>query len=159
MSRACFIASELSMERTDEWLDDSVAASEAKDGDVEVEERNDDSADGGRYRKGGSKIGACSSSSSYGIFGLNETTKFLDLWMKRYVTWLDSHPLLARCVTCAVTECIGSILTARRAITTSNNVHRRGRNNTPTKIGIDWLEVLAFALHGALVAGPLSYRV
>ena len=173
MSRSSFAAFGLSMKEHEEIL---IAAAEAEvepgsaaadddDAGTEQEEQEWKGVDDGNLRSGGRSPSSSSLVSSSmmdgGIsYGLNR-------WMKRYVQWLDSKPLLARCVTSAVTGCVGAILTSRRCLkTTSNNVHRRQRGHTPSrsnniskKTGIDWLEVLAFGLHGAFVAGPLSYRM
>jgi hypothetical protein len=74
--------------------------------------------------------------------------------MKSYVSWLYAKPLTARCVTCTITGILGAIISETQKI--SNNRRQKYRQ---VKNSIDWLEVLAFGLHGGLVAGPLSYRV
>lgn len=82
----------------------------------------------------------------------------VDNWMKKYVRWTDERPMLSRCVVSAITASIGVVLA--RA-TTRNNSTRSARSHQSQQqvkygdIGI--LEMIAFAVHGGLVGGPLSY--
>lgn len=82
----------------------------------------------------------------------------LDRWMKQYVRWTDERPMFSRCVVSAITASIGVVLA--RA-TTRNNSTRSARSHQSQQqvkygdIGI--LEMIAFAVHGGLVGGPLSY--
>ena len=79
----------------------------------------------------------------------------LDRLLKQYVQWTDERPMFSRCVVPAVTASIGVLMartTTRSHNTSSARSHQRQRSDT---IGI--LEVIAFAIHGGLVAGPLSY--
>ena len=66
--------------------------------------------------------------------------------LDRYTRWLDQKPLMARCWTCAVVAALGAMLGARK----NSERGRRGQSS------IDWMEVVSFALHGGLVAGPLT---
>mmetsp|Transcript_18144 Transcript_18144/g.43879 ORF Transcript_18144/g.43879 Transcript_18144/m.43879 type:complete len:272 (+) Transcript_18144:34-849(+) len=163
MSRSSFAAFGLSMKDHEELL---VVAAEA----AAAEDDDDSEAEEPSFS---SSPKASSSSGLFGrMFGLKSGGDGgmyynLNLSMKRYVQWLDSNPLLARCVTSALTGCVGAILTSRKPVITSNNIHRRryhgpnssNSNKIPIKMGIDWLEVLSFVLHGVLVSGPLSYRI
>lgn len=64
----------------------------------------------------------------------------------RYSKWLDSNPLRSRCFAYAIVGAIGSLLGSRKP------ARKRISGST-----IDWVEVVSFTLHGALVAGPLSH--
>ena len=168
MSRSSFSAFGLSMSDHEQIL---VAATEAT-----AAENNDESeAEDGEAKPSVSISSQASSSSS--LFGRMLGLKSDDggmyytfnRLMKQYVQWLDSNPILARCVTSALTGCVGAILSSRKPVIKSNNIHRRrhgpssssssNNNNNNKNMEIDWLEVLSFGLHGALVAGPLSYRM
>eukprot|EP00934_Nitzschia_sp_Nitz4_P003854 Nitzschia sp. Nitz4//scaffold9_size221794//186231//186982//NITZ4_001376-RA/size221794-snap-gene-0.112-mRNA-1//1//CDS//3329561091//3844//frame0 len=65
--------------------------------------------------------------------------------LERYKEWCEKEPLRARCVTFAVVGALGALLGART-----------NPKSSRSKPSVDWLEVIAFALHGGLVAGPLS---
>lgn len=82
-----------------------------------------------------------------------------DRWMGKYVRWTDEKPMLSRCVVSAITASVG-VLLARATTTGSNSklsVRSQIRQNRPLHEGIDVLEAISFAVHGGLVAGPLSY--
>jgi hypothetical protein len=88
-----------------------------------------------------------------------------DKILKKYESWLDAHPVQARCVVGAVTSAIGAWIGSRRVenhekttivITRRQWLWTTRRNSAPH---VDWLQVLDFAIHGGLVAGPLSYFV
>ena len=69
-------------------------------------------------------------------------------YLEQYVKWLDKEPLKARCVTAAILGAWGSVLGAR-------TTPKSSRHSST----IDWMEVVTFALHGGLVAGPLAHYV
>lgn len=82
-----------------------------------------------------------------------------DGWMKQYMLWTDKRPLYSRCVTSAITASLGVLLAGA---TSSNGKRKRSfpgqnRNRGTENEGIDLLEAISFAIHGGLVAGPLSY--
>ena len=82
-----------------------------------------------------------------------------DRWMRKYVRWTDEKPMLSRCVVSAITASVG-VLLAHATTTGSNSklsVRSQFRQKRPLHEGIDMLEVISFAVHGGLVAGPLSY--
>ena len=66
--------------------------------------------------------------------------------LEKYLKWLDDEPLKARCITAAIIGACGALLGAR--------MPPKSRRKTAS---IDWIEVVSFALHGGLVAGPLSH--
>ena len=74
---------------------------------------------------------------------VRRSSKLNDL-LERYSQYLDRYPMKTRCFTGAVIGAIGSMIGSRKA------VRRKG-------LVIDWLEVFSFALHGGLVAGPVSH--
>mmetsp|Transcript_18145 Transcript_18145/g.43881 ORF Transcript_18145/g.43881 Transcript_18145/m.43881 type:complete len:277 (+) Transcript_18145:34-864(+) len=168
MSRSSFAAFGLSMKDHKEILVAAAEAAAAEDDDdfeaedVEAEEEPSFSFSPQASSSGllGRMFGLKSDGGGDMYYNLNRS-------MKWYVQWLDSNPLFSRCVTSGVIGCVGAILTSRKPVITSNNIHRRryhgpnssNSNKIPIKMGIDWLEVLAFGLHGALVSGPLSYRI
>lgn len=83
------------------------------------------------------------------------TTDFnfdVDNWMKQYVQWTDERPMFSRCVVSALTASIGVLLA--RATTRKARSHQRQQAQYGD-IGI--LEIIAFAVHGGFVGGPLSY--
>lgn len=66
--------------------------------------------------------------------------------LDRYMRWTDKNPVKSSCLTCASVGALGAMLGARKTS------ELRG-----TRVqSIDWMEVIAFALHGGLVAGPLE---
>ena len=67
-------------------------------------------------------------------------------YLVRYVNWFEGEPLKARCVTAAIVGACGAVLGARTT--------PKSPRHTST---IDWIEVVTFALHGGLIAGPLSH--
>ena len=83
-----------------------------------------------------------------------------DSLMRKYMLWTDEKPILSRCIVSATTAFLG-VLLARATETRNNSRHLvRGRNpRRPTNEGIDILEAISFAVHGGLIAGPLSYYV
>ena len=90
--------------------------------------------------------------------GLNFDFDF-DGWMRKYLIWTYERPLLSRCIVSAITASVGAMLA--RVTTTGNNsklsVRSQNRQQRTRHEGIDMLEVISFAVHGGLVAGPLSY--
>ena len=84
-----------------------------------------------------------------------------DRWMKKYVRWTDERPMFSRCVVSAITASIGVLLARLTTTRTNSKVSAQGfRGHHQTEynhIGI--LELIAFAVHGGLVAGPLSYKM
>lgn len=82
----------------------------------------------------------------------------VDNWMRQYVRWTDERPMFSRCVVSAITASIGVLLaraTTRNNSTSSARSHQRQQQVKYGDIGI--LEMIAFAVHGGLVGGPLSY--
>lgn len=82
-----------------------------------------------------------------------------DVWMRKYVRWTDERPLLSRCVVSATTAFVG-VLLARATTTGSHHklsARSQKRQQRPLGEDIDILEAISFAVHGGLVAGPLSY--
>lgn len=69
-------------------------------------------------------------------------------YLKQYLKWLDTEPLKARCATAAIVGACGAALGARTR-------PKSPRHNST----IDWIEIVTFALHGGLIAGPLSHYV
>ena len=69
-------------------------------------------------------------------------------YLEQYVKWLDTEPLKARCVTAAILGACGAVLGAR-------TTPKSPRHSST----IDWMEVVTFALHGGIIAGPLSHYV
>ena len=78
-----------------------------------------------------------------------------DGWMKRYTLWTDERPLQSRCVTSAITASIGALLAS--AITNMRKLNVSSKEQRRRHDGIDWLEIISFAVHGGLVAGPISH--
>ena len=82
-------------------------------------------------------------------------------WMRKYVEWTDERPMFSRSVVSAITASIGVLLARATTTGSSSKVPLRNQNRQQPRQhnGIDILEMIAFAVHGGLVAGPLSYHM
>lgn len=76
--------------------------------------------------------------------------------MKKYLIWTYEQPLKSRCIASAITAFLGALLA--RATTTAGNKSKLSARNQNQK-RINMLEVISFAVHGGLVAGPLSHYI
>ncbi|KAL3909103.1 MAG: hypothetical protein SGARI_002765 [Bacillariaceae sp.] len=78
----------------------------------------------------------------------------MDRLLKKYELWLDEYPIKSRCIVGALTAAIGAVMGSRNSASGSS-FPRADQSKASFKI--DWVQVLSFAVHGGLVAGPLSY--
>lgn len=89
------------------------------------------------------------------------------LWgilLREYWKFFNEKPVVAKAITSSIVGALGAMVTARKYHYPTNN---NARNNTihPRKLGrnekfpssIDWLDVIAFTVHGGLVGGPISH--
>jgi len=77
-------------------------------------------------------------------------------WLNRYNKLLDTYPLRTKMLTSAIVSAFGSAL---GSYLSSANAKVGTSNKRDTRKGsrIDWVDVLAFAIHGGLINAPLCH--
>lgn len=160
MSRASFVALTLSTEEEEEISSNLSGDDPNLDGEKRINDTNDDddSFPNSNPPQNSSSAVFHSTTTTTTTNPRGDLRRLLDVnrWLTLYVNWLDASPVAARCATCAVTAVLGASWTARHRRQEAILKKRRGRKKTPV-VSRDWLEILAFGLHGGLVAGPMSY--
>jgi len=86
-----------------------------------------------------------------------------DVWMQSYMNRLDRDPLVTKSITCAVVSALGALLgnlpskdDKRRQQQRQQAGTGNSSNNSHQSLQI-LAEVLAFALYGGLVGGPITH--
>lgn len=78
--------------------------------------------------------------------------------LSQYNRALDKHPLVTKSITAAVVQGLGaalaSAITSYGTTSTNNGSSQKLRSK---RAAINWVDVIAFALHGGLVNGPIGH--
>mmetsp|Transcript_4737 Transcript_4737/g.7135 ORF Transcript_4737/g.7135 Transcript_4737/m.7135 type:complete len:191 (+) Transcript_4737:110-682(+) len=78
--------------------------------------------------------------------------------LDRYNQSLDSNPVLTKAITAAFVQGIGSILGQLLSSSPKSSSHKMNVRNVPKhEKRIDWMDVIAFALHGGIMNGPVGH--
>ena len=94
--------------------------------------------------------------------------RYEDDLLSRYNDLLDRRPVLTKAITAAAVQAVGAALGSALSATTARREARKreffgisgseyGAADRPGGSGVDWTNVLAFGLHGALLNGPVGH--
>jgi hypothetical protein len=82
------------------------------------------------------------------------TQNLLDNLLKEYLNRLESQPLKTKSITCAIVSALGALLGNLQSKGTRNNSNAKNSDHSALhKIS----EIIAFAVYGGLVGGPLTH--